>query len=253
MFEGATNTTITRSIIHDIGRDAAIFKFDGDGPLHADMKALVVRGSLDRVSSFNDRSPSQTGETYFGFICNLPHANAAYNDYASKDKKHVTCFKNTRRTLRKEVAEWITAILARPEICLLSSLAGIAKSTVIQTIAERADDLHLLRASFFFARDESDLRNAKKFYTTFAFQLCVYDKQFSQAIGEVLLEEKGAFAASKEPREQLDALIIKPLRHLLDQRSRPLVIVADAPVDECDEEDGVLVSFPCFDSVIYSM
>ena len=131
-------------------------------------------------------------------------------------------------------------MLDKPEIYLLSGLAGIGKSTVAQTVAERADNLHLLGASFFFSRDEADRRNAEKFYTTIAFQLCAHDKQFAQAIGNALLEEKGAAATSKKPMEQLDALIVEPLRGLLNQRSRPLVIVVDA-LDECDEEDAPIV------------
>ena len=143
-------------------------------------------------------------------ICNLPRAKAAYNDYAYKDKKRVSCFENTRKALREEIGEWITTILDKPEIYVLSGLAGIGKSTVAQTVAERADSLHLLGGSFFFSRDEADRRNAEKFYTTIAFQLCAHDKQFAQAIGNALLEEKGAAATSKEPMEQLDALIIEP-------------------------------------------
>ena len=155
-------------------------------------------------------------------------------------KRSVSCFENTRQILRKEIREWITAILDKPEIYLLSGLAGIGKSTVAQTVAERADNLHLLGASFFFSRDEADRRNAEKFYTTIAFQLCAHDKQFAKAIGNALLEEKGATATTKKPMEQLDALIVEPLRGLLNQRSQPLVMVVDA-LDECDEEDGLVV------------
>src|SRR6266478_1573110 len=112
------------------------------------------------------------------------------------------------QALLKEAEEWILALdKPGPEIFLLSGLAGTGKSTVAQTIAERADNLHLLGASFFFSRDEADRRSAEKFYTTIAFQLCNYDKQFAQAIGEVLLK-KGAAATSKEPMEQLDTLIV---------------------------------------------
>ena len=140
----------------------------------------------------------------------MPRAHAAYNDYAFKDKKRVACFENTRQSLREEIGEWITSVLDKPEIYLLSGLAGIGKSTVAQTVAERADNLHLLGASFFFSRDESDLRNAKKFYTTLAFQLCVYDKQFAQAIGKVLLEEKGAAAAHGATRHPHNRTIASP-------------------------------------------
>ena len=123
---------------------------------------------------------------------------------------------------------------------MLSGLAGIGKSTVAQTIAERADNLHLLGASFFFSRDEADRRSAEKFYTTIAFQLCNYDERFEQAIGDALLKQDGTAAMSKEPLKQLGTLIVEPLRHLVDQCPHPLVIVVDA-LDECDEEDGLAV------------
>ena len=126
------------------------------------------------------------------------------------------------------------------EIYLLSGLAGIGKSTVVQTVAERANDLRSLGASFFFSRDEDDRRNAKKFFTTIAYQLCIYDKEFSQAIGWVLLTDQGSDAASKGPQGQLQALIIEPLRDIVKLRTRPIVIVIDA-LDECDEEDALIV------------
>ena len=168
----------------------------------------------------------------------MPRAKAAYDDYTYKNR--VSCFENTRQSLRKEIGEWITSILDKPEIYLLSGLAGIGKTTVAQTVAERADSIQLLGASFFFSRDEADRRNAEKFYTTIAFQLSAYDERFAQAIGNALLDKKGAAATSKKPTEQLDALIVEPLRGLLNQRSRPLVIVVDA-LDECDAEDARIV------------
>ena len=54
-------------------------------------------------------------------------------------------------------------------IYVLSGLAGIGKSTVAQTIAERAANLGILGASFFFSRNEADQRSAEKFVTTIAF------------------------------------------------------------------------------------
>jgi len=113
---GAKNPTFNHCNINNIGRDATILKFDGDGPLSAEDKSLFVNHFAGMVVAPNlgaklekleQRSLSQS-------ICNLQRANAAYNDYASKDKKRVSCFKNTRQALLKEAGEWIFAALDKP-------------------------------------------------------------------------------------------------------------------------------------------
>jgi hypothetical protein len=167
-------------------------------------------------------------------IRDLPRAKAAYNDYA-KENRRVSCFEGTRQALLSDIEKWIfdaTQFL----IYMLSGLAGIGKSTVAQTIAERAANLGILGASFFFLRNEADRRNAEKFITTIAFQLCVYNKQFAEAIGNALTEGRGAAATSKDPEQQLEALILQPLRHLMKSRCQPVVIIVDA-LDECEDRD----------------
>src|SRR6266478_2829575 len=129
-------------------------------------------------------------------IRDLPRAKAAYNDYA-RDNRRVSCFEGTRQSLLSEIGEWI---LAATEclIYVLSGLAGIGKSTAAQTIAERAANLGILGASFFFSRNEPDRRNAEKFITTIAFQLCVYNEGFAEAIGKALTEEQGAAVTTRD-------------------------------------------------------
>src|SRR6266478_5027084 len=163
----------------------------------------------------------------------------AFNDYMCQDKRRATCFGNTREVLLKEVSEWVPAS-GMPPIYVLSGLAGIGKTTVAQTVAARSDNLHSLGASFFFSRGEVDRRNAQKFFTTIAYQLCVYDAQFAQAIGSALLTKQGSDATTKDPAKQLEALILNPLRDIFESRSRPIVVVVDA-LDECDDEDGLTV------------
>ena len=52
----------------------------------------------------------------------------------------------------------------KSHIYVLSGLAGIGKSTVAFTIADRAKTAGRLGASFFFSRDEAERSNAKKFF-----------------------------------------------------------------------------------------
>src|SRR6266567_2887019 len=110
----------------------------------------------------------------------LPHVKAAFDDIPCK-KRHSTCFQLTREALKSDIQTWITT---RPEsqIYVLSGLAGIGKSTVAFTVADKAKKDGNLAASFFFSRDEAELNNAERFITTVAYQLCVYDNDFAQAI-----------------------------------------------------------------------
>ncbi|KIL55961.1 hypothetical protein M378DRAFT_173135 [Amanita muscaria Koide BX008] len=135
------------------------------------------------------------------------------------------------------MASWVTS-QDESRLYILSGLAGIGKSTVAYTIASRAANpkLNLLGASFFFSRDEADRNNAKKLFTTIAYQLCVYNERFAKAIGDVLLTERGSAATTKNPQEQLQILILDPLRSIVQSHDRPILVVVDA-LDECDEDD----------------
>ncbi|KIL58680.1 hypothetical protein M378DRAFT_170333 [Amanita muscaria Koide BX008] len=166
-------------------------------------------------------------------IINLPRAEAVFDDYQTK-KKSGPCFEGTRVALLREMADWATGS-DESRMYILSGLAGIGKSTVAYTIASRAADLNLLGASFFFSRDEGNRKNAKKFFTTIAYQLCLYNKAFAEAIGN-MLQTDGGSAITKGPREQLKALIVDPLRGIVQSRTRPILVVVDA-LDECDEDD----------------
>ncbi|KIL57161.1 hypothetical protein M378DRAFT_400427 [Amanita muscaria Koide BX008] len=171
-------------------------------------------------------------------IVNLPRAHASQKDYETS-KKSGPCFPGTREALLREMMEWANQP-GDTRMYVLSGLAGIGKSTVVYTVATQADELGLLAASFFFSRDEDDRNNARRFFTTVAHQLCVYDETFAKAIGDVLLTERGSAATTQNPQEQLKVLILDPLRNIVQSRSPSTLIVVDA-LDECDEEDALSV------------
>ncbi|KIL57658.1 hypothetical protein M378DRAFT_375456 [Amanita muscaria Koide BX008] len=171
-------------------------------------------------------------------IIALPRANPVFNDCQNK-KKSGPCFKGTRVALLREMADCVTGS-SESRMYILSGLAGIGKSTIAYTIASRAADLNLLGASFCFSRDETDRNNAKSFFTTIAYRLCVYNETFAKAIGDVSKTERGSAGTTKHPQDQLQALILDPLRSIAQSRSRPVLIVVDA-LDECDEKDAFSV------------
>ncbi|KIL57007.1 hypothetical protein M378DRAFT_422540 [Amanita muscaria Koide BX008] len=168
-------------------------------------------------------------------VTTLPRAKAEFNDYQNK-KWSGPCFKDTRVALLREMADCVIGS-SESRMYILSGLAGIGKSTVAYTIASGAADLNLLGASFCFSRDEADRNSAKRFFTTIAYQLCAYNEAFAKAIGDVLKTEGGSAATTKDPQDQLQVLILDPLRGIVQTRSRPTLIVVDA-LDECNEEDA---------------
>ncbi|KAM6499502.1 hypothetical protein JOM56_005010 [Amanita muscaria] len=124
------------------------------------------------------------------------------------------------------MADWVT-VPDESRVYVLSGLAGIGKSTVAYTIASRAVDLNLLGASFFFSRGEANRNNAKRIFTIIAYQLCVYSETFANAIGDVLKTEHESAATTKDPQDQLQALILDTLRSIVQSRSWPILIVVD--------------------------
>ena len=134
----------------------------------------------------------------------------------------------------EEIEGWIVRLDGRP-IYVLHGIAGIGKSTVAQTIAQRAANVGFLGASFFFSRNEDRRSNGKLFFSTIARQLSQYDPQFASSISAAL--ERMPDAPTRGIRDQLKELIINPLRNLCRLRGRSVLIVIDA-MDECDIQDA---------------
>ncbi|KIL62753.1 hypothetical protein M378DRAFT_108146, partial [Amanita muscaria Koide BX008] len=132
--------------------------------------------------------------------------------------------------------DWVTH-RGESKMYALSGLAGIGKTTVAYTIATEADKRGLLGASFFFSRDEADRRSAKKFFTTIAYHLCRFNEEFAQAIAGMLVTKDGYSATTGSPQEQLETLILDPLRAIDSSNTPQTLIVVDA-LDECDDEDA---------------
>ena len=145
-----------------------------------------------------------------------------------------SCFGDTRALLLSEIQEWVNNSGGRP-IYVLYGIAGIGKSTVAKTVAERADG-ETLGASFFFSRDEDNRKTLKSFFTTIAYQLsCHYPKIAEQT--NITLEEAPE-VVERDPVHQFDCLVAKPLRTVIGET--PILVVIDA-LDECEEEDAEVI------------
>ncbi|KAF9505348.1 hypothetical protein BS47DRAFT_1385977 [Hydnum rufescens UP504] len=165
-------------------------------------------------------------------LSHLPQAPYAAHDSVRKDAPS-SCLKNTRVAILDEILTWLGSANGEgPPVCWLSGLAGIGKSTIAKTIAERAPEKATLGATFFFSRNDKALEDHRLVLPTLAFQLAQSDSAFKEAIIDALRQD--ATAGQKELRSQFEKLILTPLLTINSRRS-PILIILDA-LDECEEE-----------------
>jgi hypothetical protein len=122
-----------------------------------------------------------------------------------------------------------------PPLYVLDGIAGIGKSTVAITVAQRAAGINSLGASFFFSRDQENRKNSLGFVHTVAYQLACYNASYGRAIAAAINNHPDAL--DKVLTQQFSLLVADPLCPLLEQRATPLVLVFDA-LDECVEPDA---------------
>jgi hypothetical protein len=157
---------------------------------------------------------------------------AAAHDSYETSRQRTSCFEGTRARLLDDTMSWINSEKQTQPIYILYGIAGIGKSTVAKTLAERTAKYKVLGASFFFSRDEDNRKTAKWFFSVLAYHLARYDEDCARCINHALQLDPDA--AGRDIRAQCDSLIAKPLQHVM-KKGKPVLIVIDA-LDECDED-----------------
>ncbi|RXW23419.1 hypothetical protein EST38_g2443 [Candolleomyces aberdarensis] len=114
----------------------------------------------------------------------LKHVPSAV--YNSQDLAKVnSCFEGTRMKLLAGIGHWMSDTTGKP-IYVLDGIAGIGKSTVAKTVAQRAAAINSLGVSFFFSRDHADRQQASGFVHTIAYQLACCDPSYGKAIATAI-------------------------------------------------------------------
>ncbi|KAF9518419.1 hypothetical protein BS47DRAFT_298514 [Hydnum rufescens UP504] len=170
-------------------------------------------------------------------VMSLPRADSAAYDSGREDAA-LSCLEGTRVSILAEIMSWFESTEnGTPPIYWLVGLAGIGKSTIAKTVAERADKGRMLGGSYFFSRSDAPLRNPNLVFSTLAFQLAQADDEFKNIIGEAVQQD--ATLGHKNPLAQFEGLILKPLGELNSYR-RTILIVLDA-LDECEEQGAATI------------
>ena len=114
-------------------------------------------------------------------------------------------------------------------------MVGTGKSTISRTVAASLNGQGILGACFFFKKGAGDQGNARRLFSTIAWQLAFKEPRLEPYIMNAIQKEPDV--SEKSPREQYNCILLKPLRELeqQNQTERHLVIIIDA-LDECDDE-----------------
>jgi hypothetical protein len=128
-----------------------------------------------------------------------------------------------------EIGLWI-GDFGKPPVYWLNGLAGTGKSTIAQTIAERAFVAGQLGGSFFCSRDFEDRSNLQFIFPTLAVQLARKYTEFRSILVPLIQSDPGV--ADESLYHQMNRLIVRPLR----ESDVSTVIVVDA-LDECKDDE----------------
>ncbi|KAG2345375.1 hypothetical protein BDR05DRAFT_135246 [Suillus weaverae] len=167
-------------------------------------------------------------------------------EYDSPERQpHPKCLEGTR----VDVLKFIYGLLDKREksqIIWLHGTAGVGKSAVAFTVAERMNGLKVteetqietrLAGSFFFSRKHTNRSTTGHFFATLAYQLASNFPSVQKDVNRAIRENPAVLNSSMSLRDQMKALFRRPLWHLKSRLHEcpPPVFVVDA-LDECKPE-----------------
>ena len=103
-------------------------------------------------------------------------------------------------------------LLPHDTIFWLNGMAGTGKSTISRTVAASFNPLGILGACFFFKKGAGDQGNARRLFSTIAWQLAFKDPRLAPYIMNAINKEPDV--SEKSPREQFNCILLQPLREL---------------------------------------
>ncbi|KAF9789119.1 hypothetical protein BJ322DRAFT_522510 [Thelephora terrestris] len=187
-----------------------------------DMRETIFRYQMARRTQIDDQVLSMVGDA--AIIDKLYRAQKAEYRHSNRDR----CLKGTRITVLDEIELWARDF-DRPPIYWLNGLAGMGKSTIAQTIAERMFADGQLGASFFCSRDFEDRRNLEFIFPTIAAQLCRRYPEFRSILIPAVRADSGIVDETLDG--QMNKLLVQPLM----KSGISTVILIDA-LDECQDD-----------------
>ena len=160
--------------------------------------------------------------------------------FDSQDHYDRRCFPGTREQYIADITNWVTESANPPSsIYWMRGPAGVGKSAIAQTCAEKLKESGHLGAAFFFTvnKHSNPLRsNPLCLFTSIAYQLTTALPDYRAAVDERISKDKSL--VEKKMPSQFKSLIVESIRELEKQgkRIQPKAIFIDG-LDECVGKD----------------
>ncbi|KAH7915299.1 hypothetical protein BJ138DRAFT_1077761, partial [Hygrophoropsis aurantiaca] len=219
MLNNSSNINASQSAFNNVRHDQ--YNYNNSNIVHG---SQIVQGSNSGLESLYKRVAT----------------SAAFN--SAHRSSPPRCLPGTRVEILKDIFDWADQTTDTGSIFWVSGMAGMGKSAIAQTVAEKYDEQRRLAASFFFSKRESDRSNTDNFVPTIVSHIITFMPALKPIITRVFGGDP--LVLTKVLPEQLIKLILLPLQELKPSFSDPIVIVIDS-FDECDGKQLVLelVSF----------
>ncbi|KAF9013072.1 hypothetical protein BDQ17DRAFT_1536788 [Cyathus striatus] len=198
---------------------------------------------IEKLYAIDNRHQGQSG---LNLLLNSACPGAAHQSGERHDPPK--CHPGTRRAVIDEIMDWVDSEERERKIMWLSGPAGVGKSSIAQTIAERCDSEGKLVSSFFFSRiDTSTGRDdGNRLVPTIAYHLSIAIPATMALIVAAL--ERDPAMQTYAMKVQLQRLVIDPLKHIsthrknLVQTHTPKLLIIDG-LDECNDRkvQGIII------------
>ncbi|OAX40313.1 hypothetical protein K503DRAFT_628866 [Rhizopogon vinicolor AM-OR11-026] len=145
------------------------------------------------------------------------------------------CMENTRVALLDSIYQDLDQH-ERTDIWL-NGLAGVGKTSIAFTVAEKMKAAKRLAATFFFSHKHP--QGAAAVIPTIAYQLALVFPRIRDDIERAIETDRMLLSPTKSRRDQMRELIINPLGMLRFSQETPYAIIIDA-LDECFEAASLI-------------
>jgi hypothetical protein len=144
------------------------------------------------------------------------------------------CLQGTRAHILQDLAQWVTT--GTSPVFWLSSPAGTGKTAIARTFCLWLKNCNMLGAGFFAIREESR-QDASSIIRTIAYDLAMSHPTLSSLIVDAIRSHSDIRSLST--REQLDILVLEPLRAAVSDKSFPTLVLVIDGLNDCKRDDGV--------------
>ncbi|QRV92298.1 Vegetative incompatibility protein HET-E-1 [Ceratobasidium sp. AG-Ba] len=166
----------------------------------------------------------------------LPYSpEARYNSAESESLPRVSCWKNTRLDVLRQLYEWATDDHSQ-KLYWLSGMAGTGKTTIAYSFCKQLEENHLLAASFFCTRRLPSCCVVNKILASISFQIASYSMPFRYALSDIVEHDPEVY--NRPLIDQFDTLISSPLQRTIQMIPNGATVVIDG-LDECSDPAGI--------------